>query len=119
MLYPQREKPAGVGWRAPRRWGAQLQGGMVLRFSKLFLGAKIVLAAGALFLLAGCQVVTSSLTASQIESFKLTGVTVAFDPQAAIWWGDGERAYAASKGLPATESESVAKSKEAIAYIHG
>ena len=79
---------------------------------------KLSLAACAILALAGCQTVTNSLTADQIQSFKLTGTTVVFDPQAAIWWGDGERAYAASKGLAATESDSVAKSKDGIAYMH-
>lgn len=42
-----------------------------------------------------------------------------FDPQVAIWWGDGERAYAASKGADASEAEALAKTSAGTAYIRG
>jgi hypothetical protein len=48
---------------------------------------------------------------------RLQSVSVAFQPNASIWWGDGERAYAASKGRPALEAEEAAKTKEGQAYL--
>ena len=48
---------------------------------------------------------------------RLTGVDVTFAPDANIWWGDGERAFAASKGKPATESDELAKTPEGQAYL--
>lgn len=69
------------------------------------------------FALAGCVTATRSVPADQIATFKLDAVTVIFPDGARIWWGDGERAYAASKGIPAQESESVAGTPEAKAYL--
>lgn len=80
---------------------------------------KFTLVAGFMLVLAGCQVVTSSLKTTDAQAFKLTGTTVKFDPQAAIWWGDGERAYAASKGADASEAETLAKTSAGTAYIRG
>lgn len=72
-----------------------------------------------MLVLAGCQTVSNSLTADQVKSFKLVGTTVAFDPEAAIWWGDGERAYAASKGIETVEADASAKTPEGKAYMRG
>ena len=80
---------------------------------------KLSMMACAVLVLAGCAGVSKSLDADQISSLRYTDSTVTFAPDASIWWGDGERAYAASKGLPATESETVAKTSEAQAYMRG
>ncbi|HMJ42813.1 MAG TPA: DUF6778 family protein [Pseudolabrys sp.] len=80
---------------------------------------KLSMMACAVLVLAGCAGVSKSLDADQISSLRYTDSTVTFAPDASIWWGDGERAYAASKGLPATESETVAKTPEAQAYLRG
>jgi hypothetical protein len=80
---------------------------------------KLSMMACALLTLAACAGVSKSLDADQISSLRYTDATVVFAPDASIWWGDGERAYAASKGLPATESETVAKTPEAQAYLRG
>jgi len=67
--------------------------------------------------LAGCVTATNSLTTNDVASFRMTGATVRFAPDVKIWWGDGERAFAASKGQPATESETLAKTPEGQAYL--
>jgi len=48
---------------------------------------------------------------------RLQAVAVTFVPGARIWWGDGERAFAASKGLPALQAEEAAKSPEGQAFL--
>src|SRR3954454_21793224 len=68
--------------------------------------------------LAGCvTTATNTLSLDDVATLKLTGVDVTFAPEANIWWGDGERAFAASKGQPATESENLAKTPEGQAYL--
>lgn len=67
--------------------------------------------------LAGCQTATNTLSVDDVATMKFAGVDVRFAPNAVIWWGDGERAYAASKGQPATESDNLAKTPEGQAYL--
>jgi hypothetical protein len=50
--------------------------------------------------LTGCKTVENSLTANDISSMKLTGVTVSYAPDATVQWEDGIRAYAAAKTIP-------------------
>ncbi|TCR66651.1 hypothetical protein EV560_104533 [Bosea sp. BK604] len=69
------------------------------------------------FALAGCATVTNTVPADRIASFKLESVTVGFADGARIWWGDGERAFAATKGIAAQDAESVANTPEAQAYL--
>lgn len=74
----------------------------------------------ALFLapaLAGCATVSHTLSPEQIASFRLTAVNIGFTPDARIAWGDGELAYAASRGVASHESSSVADSPEGKAYL--
>lgn len=74
----------------------------------------------ALFLapaLAGCATVSHTLSPEQVAGFRLTAVTVGFAPDARIVWGDGERAYAASKGVAAIEARSVADTPQGQAYL--
>lgn len=78
---------------------------------------KAVLFALAALALAGCVTATNSLSTDDVASFRLTGTTVRFAPDATIWWGDGERAYATSKGQPVTESEALAKTPEGQVYL--
>ena len=54
--------------------------------------------------LAGCATVSSTLSPEQVAGFRLTGVNVGFAPDARIAWGEGELAYAASKGVASQES---------------
>jgi hypothetical protein len=65
--------------------------------------ARLAVLAGALAL-TGCVTAENSLSANDIAAMKLTGVTVAYAPDALVRWDDGIRAYAASKGIvdPAT-----------------
>jgi len=74
----------------------------------------LALAAAAL---AGCATASNTLSVEQVGTFRLAGVNVAFAPDVHIWWGDGERAYAASKGQAATESDALAKTPEGQAYL--
>jgi hypothetical protein len=67
--------------------------------------------------LAGCVTATNSLSVDDVATFRLAGVDVRFAPDTNIWWGDGERAFAASKGRPATESDVLAKTPEGQAYL--
>lgn len=78
-----------------------------------------LIAACAVLVLAGCTVVKNTLTAGDVKSFHYTGTQVSFAPGAKIWWGDGERAFAASKGLSAQESDKVANTSEGKAYLRG
>jgi hypothetical protein len=67
--------------------------------------------------LAGCVTATNSLSVDDVATLRLAGVDVRFAPDTNIWWGDGERAFAASKGRPATESDELAKTPEGRAYL--
>lgn len=67
--------------------------------------------------LAGCATVPNPLTPQQVETLRLTTVTVEVDPAATLWWGDGDRAYARSKGLPEQNAEELSKTPEARAFI--
>lgn len=76
----------------------------------------IVLALAAVGL-AGCQTANNTLSLDDIAMLRLAGVDVSFAPNAHIWWGDGERAFAASKGQSVLESETLAKTPEGQAYL--
>ncbi|MEJ0076261.1 MAG: hypothetical protein WDO17_12585 [Alphaproteobacteria bacterium] len=78
---------------------------------------KAILLALAAVGLAGCVTATNSLSKQDVATFRYAGTSVRFAPDVKIWWGDGERAYAASKGQPATESEILAKTPEGQAYL--
>ncbi|HZH54006.1 MAG TPA: hypothetical protein VEZ16_19260 [Microvirga sp.] len=67
--------------------------------------------------LAGCVTASNTLAPDQVASLRLQSVSVTFTPGARIWWGDGERAFAASKGLSALEAEEAAKTEEGQAYL--
>ena len=67
--------------------------------------------------LSGCVTVANNLSPDQVANFRLAGVSVTYAPGARIWWGDGERAYASLKGLPAHESDTVANTPEGQAYV--
>ncbi|TMJ01703.1 MAG: hypothetical protein E6G97_14775 [Alphaproteobacteria bacterium] len=67
--------------------------------------------------LVGCVTASNTISADQVATFRLSGVNVNFAPDVHIWWGDGERAFAASKGQPATESDVLAKTPEGQAYL--
>jgi hypothetical protein len=71
----------------------------------------------AAFSIAGCASVKSSLDQDQIQSLRYTDTVVNYAPGSSIWWGDGERVYAASKGRPSTESDALGKTPEGQAYL--
>ena len=78
---------------------------------------RVIFVAFVALALAGCQTATNTLSVDDVATLKYAGVDVRFAPEATIWWGDGERAYAASKGQPATESDNLAKTPEGQAYL--
>src|SRR5436309_11093164 len=78
---------------------------------------KTILLALAAVGLAACVTATNTLPLEDIATLRLAAVDVSFAPNVTIWWGDGERAFAASKGQPATESENLAKTPEGQAYL--
>jgi hypothetical protein len=68
-------------------------------------------------LLCGCVTASNTLAPGQVETMRLQAVSVSFQPNARIWWGDGERAFAAMKGLTVLEAEEAAKTEEGQAYL--
>jgi hypothetical protein len=78
---------------------------------------KVLLFACAALALAGCVTAKNTLSIEDVATLKYAGTEVRFSPDAVIYWGDGERAYAASKGQPATESDTLAKTPEGQAYL--
>ncbi|MEA2882259.1 MAG: hypothetical protein QOH32_1515 [Bradyrhizobium sp.] len=77
--------------------------------------ARLAVLAGALAL-TGCVTVENSLSANDIANMKLTGVTVAYAPDASIQWDDGIRAYAASKGI-VEDMATATNTPEGKAYV--
>jgi len=69
------------------------------------------------FALAGCVTAQNPLSRQDVEAMRLASVHVAADAGATLWWGDGDRAYAKSKGRPDNESEDLSKTPEARAFI--
>ena len=67
--------------------------------------------------LAACVTVSNTLPMEEVATFRVAEVKVGFAQGARVNWGDGERAFAASKGAPATESDVYAKTPEGQAYI--
>ena len=80
---------------------------------------KPVVVVCALLALGGCVTATNTLNADQVRGFRLAGVSVAYAPNAVIIWGDGERAYAASKDIPVHEEDAAGKTPEGQAYMRG
>lgn len=78
---------------------------------------RIIAVAVLTLLLAGCVTVSNTLTPDQVASFKLVKVDVVTPPDARISWGDGEVAYAATKGIAMQDSAGVANTPEGQAYI--
>lgn len=67
--------------------------------------------------LAGCVTVSNSLAPDQVRDFRLLGVNVNYASDAQILWGDGERAYAASKGISVFEADAAGRTPEGQAYM--
>jgi hypothetical protein len=77
---------------------------------------RLILVAVIAAALGGCVTASNTLSVDEVSSLRYAGVNVSFAPDAHIWWGDGERAYAASKGQPAASDE-LAKTPEGRAYL--
>ena len=78
---------------------------------------RVIFVAWAALALAGCVTAKNTMSMEDVATLKYAGADVRFAPDAIIYWGDGERAYAASKGQPATESDNLAKTPEGQAYL--
>ena len=78
--------------------------------------ARLAVLAGALAL-AGCVMTENSLSANDIASMKLAGVTVSYAPDAYIQWDDGIRAYAATKGITDDQMAVETNTPEGKAYV--
>lgn len=70
-------------------------------------------------LVAGCVTVSNTLTQQQVTGFRLVNVDVAYAPDARIWWGDGEREFAATRGMAAHDADKVASTPEGVQYVRG
>ena len=68
------------------------------------------------FALAGCVTTQNPLSRQDVESFRLASAHVDIDSAATLWWGDGDRAYARSKGRSEADSEELSKTPEARAF---
>jgi hypothetical protein len=78
---------------------------------------KVIIVGAMASALAGCVTAKNTLSLEDVATLKYASTEVRFAPDAVIYWGDGERAYAASKGQPATESDNLAKTPEGQAYL--
>lgn len=78
---------------------------------------RAVFVAAFALLMAGCVTVNNNLSPQQVATFRLTEVDVNYAPDAVIWWGDGEREFAATRGVAPHDSDKLAKTPEAIAYV--
>ncbi|MGQ0680857.1 DUF6778 family protein [Bradyrhizobium sp.] len=78
--------------------------------------ARLAVLGGALALV-GCKTVENSLTANDVSSMRLAGVTVSFTPDARVLWDESVRAYAASKAIPDDEIGKAMDTPEAKAYV--
>src|SRR4051812_28277563 len=83
----------------------------VSMFSRLVLFSFLALPLG------GCVTVSNTLPMEEVANFRVAEVKVGFAQGARVNWGDGERAYAATKGAPATESDAYARTPDGQAYI--
>jgi hypothetical protein len=65
----------------------------------------------------GCVTAENSLRREDVASFKLTGVTVRYKPDAHISWEDAVRAYATAKNIPDNELAGLSATPQARAYM--
>jgi predicted small secreted protein len=85
---------------------------MILMFGRLIL---VVLAA---LTLAGCVTASNTLGPDQVAALHLQSTAVSFPFNARIRWRDGERAYAASKGISDFDADEAVKAPAGQAYLH-
>jgi hypothetical protein len=69
--------------------------------------------------LAGCVTAENALSPNDIANMNLTAVTVSFTPNALVAWDEGERAYAAAKGLSDTQLLAAMRTQEMKDYVRG
>jgi hypothetical protein len=66
---------------------------------------------------AGCKTAENSLRREDVASFKLTGVTVRYKPDASIMWEDAVRAYATASHIVDDKLAEASTSPQAKAYM--
>ncbi len=66
---------------------------------------------------AGCITATNTLSPEQVSSLRLQAVNVQVAPNARIRWGDGERAFAKTKGAAGESVEFSADTEEGRAFV--
>jgi hypothetical protein len=67
--------------------------------------------------LAGCVTASNTLPLEQVSNLRVIAVNVGFAPGARIEWSEGESAYAAAKGSPATEAKRGATAPDAQTHL--
>ena len=67
--------------------------------------------------MAGCKTAENSLRREDVASFKLTGVTVRYKPDASIMWEDAVRAYATASNVVDDKLAEASTSPQAKAYM--
>ena len=72
-----------------------------------------------MLVMAGCVTAENSLSQNDIASMNLTGVSVSFTPDAFVAWDEGERAYAAAKGLSDQQLLAAMRTQEMKDYVRG
>jgi hypothetical protein len=88
-----------------------------LRENWRFAAWRFVLAGFGAVALAGCASVSNTLSPQEVAGLKLTGVAVTFTPEAAVQWEDGQRLYAASKGVSYPQIGQPVDAAEEKAYL--
>ena len=78
---------------------------------------RIIFAAFAMLALAGCVTASNTLTPDQVATFRLAKTDVLVPEGARVSWGDGEVAYANTKGVSPQDSGSVSQTPEGRAYV--
>lgn len=68
-------------------------------------------------LVSACVTVTNTLAPEQVATFRLARIDVSVPDAARVSWGDGEVAYAATRGVAPQDSGSVASTPEGRAYV--
>jgi hypothetical protein len=66
---------------------------------------------------AGCKTAENSLRREDVASFKLTGVTVRYKPDASFMWEDAVRAYATASHIVDDKLAEASTSPQAKAYM--
>lgn len=71
-------------------------------------------------LVGGCATAPKrTLSPDQVASLRLSAIKVQVAPDATLWWGEGERRYAAAQGRSRMEAAAIGKTPEGRAHLSG